>query len=267
MSRALCFTTLLVCLAGFGLSSFAADKAAGQDADHGGVEPPAGTADHGGAGSHNGEHGAVGDQDAAHDAEIEHDGEFGAEHHAGDAHAEPHGDHAEGHGSHGNTNPLSVDPDLVIFTFLAFGLTYLVMSKFAWKPICAALDKREAWMASQLDAAQRRNEESKRLREEHASQLSGATDQVRALMDQARRDADREKQSILEAAQSAAAAEKQQALDAIGAARGDALDDLAGRSVDTAINLAGRIVGRPLNRDDHSGLIDETVRQFKSPEE
>ena len=151
---------------------------------------------------------------------------------------------------------------MAIFTVLTFGLTYLVLKKFAWIPIRDALDKRDAFVASQLEAAQKASEESERLSKEHADQLSGATDEVRSLLDQARKEAEKEKQSILDAAQAAAAAEKEQALAAIGAARGDALGDLADKSVDTAVGLAGKIVGRPLKRDDHSSLIADAVKHF-----
>ena len=124
------------------------------------------------------------------------------------------------------------------------------------------LDQRDAYVAAQLQAAEKQAAESERLRSEHAEQLSEASEEVRSLLDLARKEADAEKQAILDAAQAAAAAEKQSALAAIGAARGDALTDLANKSVDTAVGLAGKIVGRSLNKDDHSDLVTDAVKQF-----
>ena len=99
-----------------------------------------------------------------------------------------HGD--EANASHGNTHPLSFDPDLAIVTAIIFGLLLLILGKFAWGPIRQALDDRENYVATQLDEAKQRHEDAQRLLKEHEQKLAGATDEVRALLDQARKEAD-----------------------------------------------------------------------------
>lgn len=283
MYRAISVAALLcACVVGFGSLSYAEDEhgaeketahkhAENHDAGHEHAEAVAhehANGDgHGHDGGHDHAHGAAATSAAHGSGDTHGHDEHGHDGHADGAHGhgvhDAHGDgHGDSHGSHGNTHPLSVDPDLAIFTVLAFGLAYLVLSKFAWKPIRAALDKRDAYVASQLEAAEKQAAESERLGKEHADQLSGASEEVRSLLDQARKEADAEKQAILDAAQAAAAAEKQNALVAIGAARGDALDDLANKSVDTAVGLAGKIVGRTLKKTDHSDLVADAVKQF-----
>ncbi len=190
---------------------------------------------------------------------------------SGTAPTEEHGaepgqsDHGEGDdASHGNAHPLSADPDLAIFTAIIFCLMLVILGKFAWGPIRQALDDREHYVATQLDEAKQRNEEAQRMLKEHAQQMAGATDEVRALLDQARKDADAQKQAILDEAQKAAAAEKDRAIREIGAAKNAALQDMADASVSTAVDLAGRIVGRQLDKSDHTNLIEDAVRQFTS---
>ena len=58
---------------------------------------------------------------------------------------------------------------------------------------------------------------------DHESRLAGAAAEVKQLLDQARRDADVQKQQILETAQAAAAAEKDRAVREIHAAKNAAL--------------------------------------------
>ena len=171
-----------------------------------------------------------------------------------------HGD--EANASHGNTHPLSLDPDLAIVTAIIFGLLLLILGKFAWGPIRQALDDRENYVATQLDEAKQRHEDAQRLLKEHEQKLAGATDEVRALLDQARKEADMQKQAILGEAQKAAAAEKDRALREISAAKNEALQDLADKSVGTAVDLAGRIVGRQLDNKDHANLIEDALKQF-----
>ena len=129
-------------------------------------------------------------------------------------------------------------------------------------PIAEALDQREHGIAGQIDEANRSNEEAKRLLAEHQSRLDGARDEVKGLLEQARRDAESQKQQIVIEAQQAAQAEKERAVREIGLAKNQALQDLAERSVDTAVNLAGQIVRRQLTPDDHADLIKSALPQL-----
>lgn len=187
----------------------------------------------------------------------------GAAAHADGAH-DPGAEHGES-GGHGEApNPLSIDPDLALFTLLVFLLMVAILGKFAWRPIIDALDERERGVADQIAAAQRSNEDAQRLLSEHEKRLSGAAQEVRELLDKARADADAQKTKIVEEARAAAQAEKNRALREIDAARNEVLRDLADRSVGTAVQLAGQIVGRQLNADDHAQLIQDALQQFPS---
>jgi F-type H+-transporting ATPase subunit b len=166
----------------------------------------------------------------------------------------------------GSSNPVTLDPDLAIVTGIIFLLLLAVLWKFAWGPIIEALDRRESTLAEQLAAAKRSEDESRRLLAEHEKKLAGAASEVKQLLDQARRDAELQKQQIVESAQAAAAAEKDRAVREIHAAKHAALHDLAQKSVSTAVSLAGEIVHRQLNTEDHSRLIGDALQQLSSPE-
>lgn len=173
-------------------------------------------------------------------------------------HAE-HGGHGDGHG---NMNPLSVDPDLAWVTALIFVLLLTILWKFAWGPISDALDQREKAIAQEIETAKRHNEEARRLMKDHEAKLAGAGDEVRDLLDQARRDAESQRQIIVAEAQEAAKSEKDRALREIGLAKNSALHELAEKSVDTAVGLAGRIVHKQLKPGDHAELISDALAQF-----
>jgi F-type H+-transporting ATPase subunit b len=164
-----------------------------------------------------------------------------------------------GHGA--SPNPLAISPDLAIFTAIVFLVLLAVLWKFAWGPIAEALDQREHGIAGQIEEAKRSNEDAKRLLAEHQTRLDGATEEVKGLLDQARRDAESQKQQIVTEAQQAAQAEKDRAVREIGLAKDQALQELAERSVDTAVNLAGQIVRRQLTADDHVDLIKNALPQ------
>jgi F-type H+-transporting ATPase subunit b len=164
----------------------------------------------------------------------------------------------------GEVNPVVVDPDLAIFTALIFLLLLAILGKFAWKPIIEALDRRERSVADQIAAARAAQEDSQRLLAEHQTKLAGAADEVRQMLDQARREAELTKQQVVAEAQQAAAVEKQRAISEIEAAKNSALRDLAQHSVDSAIGLAGKIMRRQLRPEDHESLIRESLNEFPS---
>ena len=209
------------------------------------------------------DHGS-GDHDSGAHAEVSVDADLSHDGHGADGHgADSHGEHGDGgHAAAGSTNPITLDPDLPIVTGIIFLILLAVLWKFAWGPIVEALDSREKTLADQLAEAKANHEKSQQLLAEHESRIAGATAEVKQLLDDARKDADSQKQQILESAQAAASAEKDRAVREIDAAKNAALQEMAKNSVDTAVSLAGRIVQRQLNDEDHSNLINDAMRQF-----
>jgi F-type H+-transporting ATPase subunit b len=168
--------------------------------------------------------------------------------------------------SHGNasTDPLSFDPDLAIFTFIVFVILLVVLRKFAWGPIMQALERREHNIAEHITQAERNHEQARQLLADYELRLAGAANEVRDLLDEARRDAEATKQSILVEARQGAEAEKARALRDIETATDAALETLAERSSKLAVDLAGKIVSAQLSKDDHARLIQDAVAKFPS---
>jgi F-type H+-transporting ATPase subunit b len=166
--------------------------------------------------------------------------------------------------SHGNpsTDPLAFDPDLALCTLFVFILLLAVLWKFAWGPILAGLEKREHAIAHEIADAKRQLEEADALVAKYEARLASAGDEVRAILDEGRRDAENAKQAILAEAKSAADAERLRSLRDIESATDGALRSLAERSAQLAVELAGKIVRRNLTPADHARLVDEAVEKF-----
>jgi len=190
---------------------------------------------------------------------------------AEDAPSEHGTSHAEegpdlGHANAGDQleDPEEIKADLAIYTFVVFILLLAILGKFAWGPVMEGLARREQGIADQIESARVSAAEAKTLLAEHRKQLDGAAVEIRALFEQGQKDADRQKQEIIDGAQKVAQSEKDRAIREIAAAKGDALSQLAQQSVDTAVTLAGNIVGQQLKASDHARLIDESLGQFAS---
>lgn len=174
------------------------------------------------------------------------------------------GEHDAAHGAHApvNTNPVEADPDLAIYTLVVFAILFFILSKFAWKPIAEGLDRRERLIVEQIAAAERSQQEARRLLADYELKLSAAQDEVRGILDEARRDAAATGQEIVAKAASEAEAEKNRALREIDTAKVQAVKELAEQSARLAVSLAGKIVSSELDQNRHSQLISDAMSRF-----
>jgi len=153
-------------------------------------------------------------------------------------------------------NPLAVDPDLAIWTLVVFALLFLILKKFAWPQIAAAVDERERKIAATIAAADARLEEAKRVLAEHEAKLAATAGEVREMLEEARRDADAARKRIEEEGRKAAGEEIARAAREIERAKDGALHELAVRSANLAIELGERVVREQLQiSPDHQARI------------
>lgn len=180
-----------------------------------------------------------------------------------DSHAKSAGEHGSDHAAaEGGTGPMDFQVDLALWTGVVFVVMFLILSKFAWGPISAGLDKREHDVAEHIAAAERSNLDAKRLLSEYEVKLAKAHEETRAILEEARRDAEHTQQEILAKAKADAEQEVARGKREIETATGHALAELSKASANLAVDLAGKIVQQRLSASDHSKLIEEALAGF-----
>jgi F-type H+-transporting ATPase subunit b len=164
----------------------------------------------------------------------------------------------------GNTNPLSINPDLAIFTAIIFVLLLLVLTKFAWRPMMDGLDKREKAIADMIDTAKRGTEEAAQKLEMYEGKLAAAATEAQELVNRARKDAEAAGEKLLTQAREQADRERERAMEDIHSAKNAAVQEIADQSANIAFSLAQKLIQRELNPEDHRALVRETLDQFPS---
>ena len=198
---------------------------------------------------------SVGQQTAfAADAKAPHASE-GNEEHGGDSHVDA-SDHGTGGG---DPNPLAFDIDLAICTAVVFALLLFVLGKAAWPQISTALDEREKRIEGNIADAAAKHEDAKQLLAEHEAKLAKAADEVRELLEEARRDAEHTKSEIIAEAKKAADLERDRALRDVERAADTALKSLAESSANLAIDLAGKVVKQNISADQQAQLVRDAL--------
>ncbi len=173
--------------------------------------------------------------------------------------AAEHGD--AGHAA-ATPNPLRWKTDLALWTLVVFLVLFTVLYKFAWGPIATGLDKREHRIAEHVAAAEKAHRDAQDMLAQYDRKLTSVQDEVRAILDEARRDAEHTGQQIRAQAQSEGEAFKARAEREIDTATQQALRSLAEQAANLAVDLAGKIVKTRLTAADHAGLIADAVAKF-----
>jgi F-type H+-transporting ATPase subunit b len=175
--------------------------------------------------------------------------------------ADAHGAPAGGHGA-AEPNPLEAQPALSIWTLVVFIGLFALLGRFAWKPLLAALHQREHHLQHVLEETERARNESEGLLAEHRRQMARAADEVRAILDKARHDAQVAADQMIKQAQDEAEAARQRAQRDIAAARDQALAEIWQTAAETAVAVAGRVLATELTPEEHRRLLDAAIREL-----
>ena len=156
---------------------------------------------------------------------------------------------------------VSPNVGLMLWTLIAFGVSMLILKKFAFPAIGEALDKRAATIDESLNAAVRTKEEAEELLEEYRARLKEAREQAEDIVARSRKAAD----TTLEEAKSAAKeyGEEQRAatIKEIEAAKQLALDDIRKEVADLTVIATEKVTRKSLDGDDHRRLIEEALSE------
>ena len=159
---------------------------------------------------------------------------------------------------------MEVQSPLAIYTVIVFGLLLLLLTRFAWKPVIKALHEREAHLQQVLTDSERARNEAETIAANHRKQLAGAADEVRALIEQARKDAMVSADAIVKQAQAAAEVERTRAQSEISGAKDQALMEIWSKTADMAVAVAGRVLEKELGESDHRRLVDAAMSELPS---
>jgi F-type H+-transporting ATPase subunit b len=176
------------------------------------------------------------------------------------AEAAPHVAHAQG-----DPDILEPQPSLAIWTVIVFVGLFLILAKFAWKPLLAALSHREEHLEHVLLETERARNESEQLLAQHRKQMEEAAEQVRAILDNARREAQGLTDDMLQKARAEADAERARARRDIESARDQALAEIWQKTADLAVTVAGRVLAKDLGPEEHRRLVSVAINQLPSP--
>ncbi len=154
---------------------------------------------------------------------------------------------------------IEVVPGLMIWTLIAFGITFWVLKRFAFGPIQKTIDERRDRIRQAVEEADNARAEARQLLEQHRELLGQAKGEAGEILAEARKIADAQ----LARAKEETEVDRQRRLEdtrkQIEAETSRALDQIRTEVADLTLAATSRVVGRVLTEEDHRRLIDEAI--------
>lgn len=157
----------------------------------------------------------------------------------------------------GNGGLLDVNPGLMIWTVITFIILLFVLKKVAWKPILAALDKRENDIKESLTQAEKAKNEAKMILEENQANLAKAEEESRKIIEQSRTYAESLKEQLMRESKEQAKKIVDDASSEIQRNKDAAFEELKGQIAEIAVGAAEKIIRDTLDAQKSKQVIDK----------
>ena len=160
-------------------------------------------------------------------------------------------------------NPLiEVVPGLMIWTLIAFGITFFVLRRYAFGPVQKIIDERRQRIREALQEAEHAREESRKLLEEHRQLRAGARGEAEEILSEARRVADSMRERVREETEQDRQRRLEETRRQIEAETTRALEEIRSEVASLALDAAEKVTRGALRRDDQRRLIDDAVAEL-----
>jgi F-type H+-transporting ATPase subunit b len=153
-------------------------------------------------------------------------------------------------------NLLEPHAGLMFWTLIIFVILLVVLSKFAFKPLVAAVEARERALEEAIEGAKRDREAAAVLLAEQRTQIEGARTEAQRFIAEGRAAGEKLRNDMLEQTRQQQAELLERARADIDRERVSAIADLRREAVDLAIAGAGRVIERNLDDAGNRQLVE-----------
>jgi F-type H+-transporting ATPase subunit b len=169
---------------------------------------------------------------------------------------------AASEGGGGGSFLVSPSLGLMIWTLIVFGISVYFLRKAAFPRIADALDKRRRAIEESIDAAERTRVEADQILQEYRERLREAREQSEDIVARARKAADRlEDEAKADAARTREELMERTRRDIENETR-RAIDEIRREVADLTVLATEKVTRRSLDDEDHKRLIEEALDEF-----
>ncbi|MBK7132064.1 MAG: F0F1 ATP synthase subunit B [Bacteroidales bacterium] len=151
----------------------------------------------------------------------------------------------------------------LVWSALIFGLFFLILTKFAWKPILAAVKARDEMIRSSLESAEKAREEMLKLKSDNEAILRKAREEREVILKEAREVRDK----LISEAKGKASEEAEKLVEkaraGIESEKRKALSEIHEQVASISVEIASRLLGEKLKQTgEQEKLIDNYLKEI-----
>jgi F-type H+-transporting ATPase subunit b len=155
---------------------------------------------------------------------------------------------------------------LMFWTLLIFVALWLLLRKYAFPAIFAAVEAREKALEDAIAAAKRDREEAAKLLEEHRRQIDAARADAQRLIAEGAKAGEKIRADMIEQARHQQQEILDRARQEIGAERDRAIAELRREAVDLAIKGASKVIERNLDDETNRKIVEQFLGDLQKSE-
>jgi F-type H+-transporting ATPase subunit b len=160
-------------------------------------------------------------------------------------------------------NPLvEIIPGLMIWTIIAFAITFFVLRRYAFGPIQKLVDERRDRIRQSVEEADRAREEARTLLEEHRKLIGQAKSEAEGILGEARKIADSQRERMRVEIEEDRQRRLEETTRQIEQATQQALGEIRREVASLSVIAAEKITRKSLTDADQRRLIDEALAEI-----
>lgn len=144
---------------------------------------------------------------------------------------------------------------------IAFIILFLLLSRFAFKPLFGVMEKRRQMVLEQMESAQKNRDEAHQYIEEQKQALQQARKEAYEIIEQAKSTGSKQADDIVTAARNEAGRLKEEALRDIEAEKNNAIAALKAQVSGLSVLIASKIIEKQVDEQSQQQLVEQYLQE------
>lgn len=149
----------------------------------------------------------------------------------------------------------------MLVTLFFFLVLLALLKKFAWGPLMNMMEKRENYVANEIDEAEKSRAEAEKSAKDATAQLNQVRQEAQKMIEDAKTAGVKQEQDIIESARLEAERIKQQAQADIQNEKEQAILALQAQVASLSVLVASKVIEKEINAGDQEQFINDYIKE------
>ena len=148
-----------------------------------------------------------------------------------------------------------------VFTLIAFIILYLLLSKYAFKPLFSVMEKRKELVMGQMQDAEENRKQASQLLEDQKAALQAARKDAYDIIEQAKTTGSKQADDLIATAKSESSRLKEEAIRDIESEKNKAVAALRSQVSGMSVMIASKIIEKQIDEKSQEQLVAEYLKE------